>query len=408
MRGEAYGLPSYVSSFDVFKRTPETTQRSCIGGSLFNMTTEVLPSQTEAVKPKLSLLTDVGRKYPGFPTPLSPTLSAMRMFPSPMSDTCSEHAVHYSTCPTNRKVSQIGTDGSGLQNFNSRKGEYYASQSDIVINRSPMNSPRSVSFGQLPDGPYTCNPSTPPSSATATPSPRSPSLASNSPRAAMLKNMATKAALQNLSHNPTLDQLPRLLFYPSAMNTFAASTRSSAHSISPSHTSRLFAPARPSIHIANGTETTAASPIDPTGTMLFYTSNRNVDSGLLGVRPLSEAQVAEYRFWRPCGRRLCAFGCGGAHEGEWAAAKRLFKAIEEVKAEEEVGDAKASFEFGSDGLNELVAGSVADCDDGAESGFCGGQEEVRFPASSVWAGRRLVTNWNQFLSGCEREGVARF
>lgn len=59
--------------------------------------------------------------------------------------------------------------------------------------------------------------------------------------------------------------------------------------------------------------------------MLRYTSYRPVDSGLLAVRPLSEAQVAEYRFWRPCGRRACAFGCGEKDEGEVAAAKRLFR-----------------------------------------------------------------------------------
>lgn len=64
--------------------------------------------------------------------------------------------------------------------------------------------------------------------------------------------------------------------------------------------------------------------------MLSYTSNRAVDSGLLAVPALGETQVAEYRFWVPCGRRLCAFGCGGAHEGESAAAKKLFKNEESI------------------------------------------------------------------------------
>jgi hypothetical protein len=68
--------------------------------------------------------------------------------------------------------------------------------------------------------------------------------------------------------------------------------------------------------------------------MLSYTSNRAVDSGLLAVRPLSEAQVAEYRFWRPCGRRACTFGCGEGNAGECAAAKRLFKDEEKVRPEE--------------------------------------------------------------------------
>ena len=68
--------------------------------------------------------------------------------------------------------------------------------------------------------------------------------------------------------------------------------------------------------------------------MLSYISNRTVDNGLLAVRPLSEAQVAEYRFWRPCGRRVCAFGCGGGNEGECSAAKRLFRDEEQVKPDE--------------------------------------------------------------------------
>jgi hypothetical protein len=55
-----------------------------------------------------------------------------------------------------------------------------------------------------------------------------------------------------------------------------------------------------------------------------------VESGLLGLNALSEAQVAEYRFWRPCGRRVCAFGCGGGSEGEAYAARRLFRDVEDV------------------------------------------------------------------------------
>lgn len=64
--------------------------------------------------------------------------------------------------------------------------------------------------------------------------------------------------------------------------------------------------------------------------MLRYTSHRPVDNGLLALRALSEAQVAEYRFWRPCGRRVCAFGCGGGNEGEVYAARRLFRDVEPV------------------------------------------------------------------------------
>jgi hypothetical protein len=110
--------------------------------------------------------------------------------------------------------------------------------------------------------------------------------------------------------------------------------------------------------------------------VLAYTSHRPVTSGLLGVRPLSETQVAEYRFWSPCGRRECAFGCGSAREGELAAAKRLFRDVEDVKGGW----------FGHDGQSDN-----------------GGVYKA-----SEWAGRRMVKDWGKFLMGCEREGVARF
>jgi hypothetical protein len=139
--------------------------------------------------------------------------------------------------------------------------------------------------------------------------------------------------------------------------------------------------------------------------MLFYTSNRSVDSGLLGVRPLSEPQVAEYRFWRPCGRRICVFGCGGAHVGETAAAKRLFKEAEEVGPQNEdfttddggAETGRGGCDFGCDGQ----------CDEmGLEEESYDIEQEKQ--STSTWAGRRLVTDWNLFLTGCEREGVAPF
>ena len=75
---------------------------------------------------------------------------------------------------------------------------------------------------------------------------------------------------------------------------------------------------------AGGAETCGVSPISLTGTMLSYTGGRKVDSGLLAVKPLAEAQVTEYRLWQSCGRHACPFGCGGPDEGELEAGRRLF------------------------------------------------------------------------------------
>jgi hypothetical protein len=138
----------------------------------------------------------------------------------------------------------------------------------------------------------------------------------------MLKNMAGKQAFQSLSHQPSVS--PSSFLYPS----FSYLSPPSSY-LGPSPP--------PGIQIANGFETSAASPLTASGTVLSYTSNRRVDSGLLAVKPLSEAQVAEYRFWRPCGRRACVFGCGGGSGGENRAARRLFRSVEEV-GEEEVDD----------------------------------------------------------------------
>ncbi|KAL6708232.1 hypothetical protein ACN47E_003416 [Coniothyrium glycines] len=158
----------------------------------------------------------------------------------------------------------------------------------------------------------------------------------------------------------------------------------------------------PYISIANGIETNATSPLDPSGTMLLYTSNRSVASGLLGVRPLSEAQVAEYRFWRPCGQRVCAFGCGSGDKGEWAAAKRLFKGIDDVAAQlgSEYHGHAWDPESRLGGHGALCKQSDAVQQTKRE---CGTEEKA-----SLWAGRRLVGDWGMFLSGCEREGVASF
>lgn len=71
-----------------------------------------------------------------------------------------------------------------------------------------------------------------------------------------------------------------------------------------------------------------------------------------------------------------------------AAAKRLFKDVEDVMVEEEEeGSKRVRSGGGKDGVG------------------CDGQGEEA-GKSSVWAGRRLVTDWSSFLRGCEREGVA--
>ncbi|KAI4699378.1 hypothetical protein J4E81_004402 [Alternaria sp. BMP 2799] len=224
-----------------------------------------------------------------------------------------------------------------------------------------------------------------------------------SPRTTMLKKFAGKQGYQDLSPKSMQDLRLELEVHPSARNhnAYPASPPSSIRSFSSASHRQ---PASPSFAIANGVESEATSPIDPSGTMLFYTSNRSVDSGLLGVCPLSEPQVAEYRFWRPCGRRICGFGCGGANIGEAAAAKRLFRQAEEVipEMEDEVGNDDAGMtqseehEYGLDGQADNST---------SDAGHANGDGKF---STSTWAGRRLVMDWNQFLSGCERDGIAQF
>jgi hypothetical protein len=83
------------------------------------------------------------------------------------------------------------------------------------------------------------------------------------------------------------------------------------------------------------------------------------------------------------------------------AAKRLFRGVEDVCAEQG---------FGLDGCGE-----ERDEKEGTANGMgrftVEEQEEaIRQEAfrASVWAGRRLVSDWGRFLGGLEREGVARF
>lgn len=356
-------LPSYVPSLDGSSSGYVTAAQRSGSGPVYNMgSVQVALPQPQTSRPQLSLLTDVGRKYPGFPTPLSPTPSAKALWPSPAIELGSGTKTPRPLSPAVRSVSPMSIDGSEMcgpsRRCNSHGYEHYAGNMGLIDSMiaplSPPQSPRSPSMPVTPT------------------SPTHPL----SPRATMFKNMLGKHAFQSLSHDP--------VHFP--ISTLRPSDPASSPGNSYRPTLDL------SIEIANGTETSTLSPISPSGTILAYTSHRPVDSGLLGVRPLSEAQVAEYRFWRPCGKRVCAFGCGGAHEGEYAAAKRLFREVEDVAEEAESG-AFGGFDGGSES-------TVVDSERAAEE-----EEEYR---ASVWAGRRLVTNWNMFLRGLEREGVARF
>lgn len=104
----------------------------------------------------------------------------------------------------------------------------------------------------------------------------------------------------------------------------------------------------------------------------------------------------------PCGQRACAFGCGGAQEGEVAAAKRLFRGVEEVCVgkDEEVEGHGDKHEEGQEGIRggDGVDGSVVAEEDGTKT-------KVLNPRAEV--GRSVVADWGRFLMEREREGVAR-
>lgn len=266
---------------------------------------------SETVRPNLSLLTDIGRKYPGFPTPLSPTPSAKEIYPTPTS----ERAMS----PVVRSASPMSIDGSEMcgpsRRCNSHGFQHYASTMGLIDSVIAQPSPQPQRF-------YT-----PPSTPSQSP------LRALSPRSTMLKTLHAKP---------------------------------------------------PHMAIANGDLVSPLSP--PSTTILSYTSHRPIMSGLLALPPLNENQVAEYRFWTPCDRRVCEFGCGSKNEGECSAQKRLFRGVEECAVDE-----------GIRGGDEIEEG-LGDM----------GEMERQELEKSEWAGRRYVGDWEAFLRGCEREGVARY
>lgn len=321
--------------------------------------------QAAAPKPQLTLLTDVGRRYPGFPTPLSPTLSAKDLFPSPTSDAGSWVASPRVLSPGVRSLSPMSLDGSEMcgpsRRCNSHGYDHYAAGMGLI---DSIIAQSSTGYGLM----------SPPQTPLLSPlSPTSPV----SPRSAMMRNKFDRQL-----PNPVVSLAPGLQYHPSTVNAPGTFTHAHTHpvqSLSPPSPGGRSLSSVPVIQIANGTEAELESPYSPSGTMLSYTSNRAIGSGLLAVPPLSEPRVAEYRFWVPCGRKTCTFGCGVAHEGETAASKRLFKEVEEVKEQTRAdGDEKP-------GQNEVEGGKGT------------GKEKPKSPA---------VTNWAQFLRNRERQGIA--
>lgn len=355
------------------------------------MHTTALDSQTS--RPNLTLLTDVSRKYPGFPTPLSPTRSAKELFPTPQSGYESGAGHFCAQSPAVRSAGPMSLDGSSMCGPSTRcmshSYEHFTEQmgniDGILARGSSTSQARSPSRAR----------------STASMSPTSPQRAL-SPRAGMLRSMATRQALRDMHGAGTFPDLlvptspmtrnvrrDSLLSYTSPASTFGSQP---VRSLSPRPTLGRATVTPPSIQIANGTEVEIKSPISPTGTLLSYTSNRTIDSGLLAVPALSEPQVAEYRFWVPCGRRACAFGCGGAHEGENAAAKRLFRGTENVN-EQNMEDEDYGHGPDEDSFQETPADALT--------------QETRCDCSSA-SSTRPVDEWRRFLRNKERDvSVAR-
>jgi hypothetical protein len=403
------GLPSWEDSLDGAINSFVSSSQLTGSRAVFNMgsVSGGLP-EPKVMKPHLSLLTEIGRKYPGFPTPLSPTSNAKELFPSPVSDFSGMPGTPRALSPAMRSVSPMSIDGSEMCGPSRRCESHgfgrYSCQ---------MSSIDDVLTGQIREDVRT--PSASQRSITRVASPSESSSCCVSPRIAMLTKTTGHQNTQELrSSEATVNSGPKLQFLSDACNlkAYLASPAPSIRSHSIAHT---YPSLPPPVPIANGIEFETVSPLDPTGTMLMYTSSRSVDSGLLGVSPLSEQQVAEYRFWRPCGRRDCGFGCGGADVGEAAAAKRLFRDVEDVnleRIEEHDEEQNATMKKQKNKKNkkqsEVCEYSLdGQIDAGADDeGRGNGKQES--PKSSVWAGRRLVTDWGSFLKGCEREGIARF
>lgn len=338
--------------------------------------------KTGSNKPRLSLLTDIDKKYPGFPTSLSPTLSAKKWFPSPLSESDSGVRTPFpalseanSTSPTS-----IRDGASRCRSRDDLRYDHMASI-DNIIKQDLQGLESEIDHGgfSTESSPSDC----PPCRVT---SPRT-ALA----RSSFYIHCEYGAANNMLPQDPAGSYLMRRELVRSPVSSIEVEPRHNC----------MTTMSKPYIEIANGTEASTTSPLSPSGTVLAYTSRRPVYSGLLGVSPLSETQVAEYRFWRPCPHRSCAFGCGRAYDGELAAAKRLFRPVEEPSPEKESTP---------DGNRPAVRGMRNTGRYGYDkrriSPTCGGKRSEI--GTSSWAGRRLVSNWDNFLVRCERDGVASY
>lgn len=300
-----------------------------------------------------SLFTDVGRhRYPGYPSPTSPTFDAKQLFPSPNSETGSGIVTPRPDSPTASFITpwyETNVDKSNVANHPRRFSPVSAVTNTVTTEVGTwaeehqkwgygnMTLVPEARIGGVPARTFpTCSSSRSPSVASL--SPTSP-VGPDSPRTAMLKKWESIQAMQHLSHRPNAASTsPQSMSYPSPPSSY----------LGPS--------SPPAFPIANGFETNDTSPLGAAGTMLSYHSSRSVDSGLLALKPLSEAQVAEYRFWRPCGKRSCAFGCGGGYDGENRAARKLFRSAEEVRPEEDEEREEEEEEYGEYEVRE--AGSV--------------------------------------------------
>ncbi|KAJ4988714.1 peptidase family C78 [Stagonosporopsis vannaccii] len=342
--------------------------------------------EPESLRPNLTLLTGVGRMYPGFPSPLSPTLSAKELYPTPTSDCGSIVAASHIQSATVRSSSPMSIDrfnmcrpstryvSHGYQHFAAQMGNI-----DSIVARPSQPRPTSRATSTTLIGPT------------------SPQRAL-SPPIGMLRHMTTTHAPRDLhssvavaGHEPHSSPDLHIVRRDSVFsnhnltsNFYSLCTRSFPSS---PIWEKAALPTPPYIQIANGMECETGSPISPTGTILSYTSNRAVESGLLAVPALGETQVAEYRFWVPCGRRICAFGCGGAHEGENAAAKKLFKDMESV-VERNVTDREDECGL-SDGNFEDVRADTS-------------KQQTQYMLSSAGS-TKLAEKWKKLLENKERD-----